>query len=810
VRAREYARAGYSHFENQPQSKWHWTFTLLYAEMHLWNGDTEQAQRLLSEPPPATYPDLLPRYQMLQGYVLFRRQKIDDADKLLREAYRTSQALGQYETAADIQLLRAPFLIDSKRSEAASRNALEIARGHGLRYQEAAAHLNLGMVQIGRSRFGDAIPEFDQAERIAISIGATTIKSFAIGNIATCYYNLGDFSQAIKTHLELLPLWKEAGLAVPLRNSYLELGTIYLLLKENEKAIQYFRKAMALVRESDSPGAFASVAAATAQALAAAGSLEEAERYNREGLRACNKDDKDQLASLILNEALIASRRAEHQLAIEQYTEAIRVGQDEPSVVWQAYAGLATEQAALGNRSASNTSFERALHVIEQNRSEQLIRDYKITFLSQLIRFYQQYVDLLISEGETGRALEIADSSRASVLTEDLLGESGTRRSGLAEEIRRAAQQSNTTFLFYWLAPERSYLWVIKGNGSQLLPLPAQEQIDRDVLSYRHFLEQEKRDPLITPNPAGGRLFDTLVAPAGIPKGSNVVILPDGSLHNLNFETLPVYRPTAESRASASGTASYPHYWLDDDVISIAPSLSVLSVVPSSRPQPRSLLLIGNTITQGTGFAPLPDAASEIEGIKRRFASGRVVTYTGAAATAGAYRGAHPEQFSNIHFAAHAEANQQRPLDSAIILSPEQSAWKLYARDVADIPLRADLVTISACRGAGATTLSGEGLVGFAWAFFQAGARNVVTSLWDVSDRSTADLMNTFYGNLAAGESYQEALREAKLKMIRGVYRKPYYWGPFQLYSRCLNGSGARAPRTHPVPIESAAAGVHQ
>ena len=95
-------------------------------------------------------------------------------------------------------------------------------------------------------------------------------------------------------------------------------------------------------------------------------------------------------------------------------------------------------------------------------------------------------------------------------------------------------------------------------------------------------------------------------------------------------------------------------------------------------------------------------------------------------------------------------------------------------------------MTISACRGVGARALSGEGLVGFAWAFFQARAQNVVTSLWDVYDNSTAQLMEDFYAGVASGQSYADSLREAKLKMMHSNYRRPYYWALFQLYSRAI------------------------
>lgn len=102
------------------------------------------------------------------------------------------------------------------------------------------------------------------------------------------------------------------------------------------------------------------------------------------------------------------------------------------------------------------------------------------------------------------------------------------------------------------------------------------------------------------------------------------------------------------------------------------------------------------------------------------------------------------------------------------------------------VPLQADLVTISACRSAGARTYTGEGLVGFAWAFLLAGARQVVAGLWDVTDSSTPRIMDVLYSQIAAGKDPADALRESKLSLIRSnsVYRKPYYWGPFQIYIR--------------------------
>jgi len=171
--------------------------------------------------------------------------------------------------------------------------------------------------------------------------------------------------------------------------------------------------------------------------------------------------------------------------------------------------------------------------------------------------------------------------------------------------------------------------------------------------------------------------------------------------------------------------------------------------------------------------------------IERHFAGG-VTAFAGARATPDAYRSAHPDRFNYLHFTAHATTSADSPLDSAVILSGPEHAYKLYARDVADLPLSADLVTVSACRSAGERAYSGEGLVGFSWAFLRAGAQHVVAGLWDVDDRSTSELMDRLYANLVAGDRPARALRRAKLAMLArgGASASPYRWAPFELFTR--------------------------
>ena len=131
----------------------------------------------------------------------------------------------------------------------------------------------------------------------------------------------------------------------------------------------------------------------------------------------------------------------------------------------------------------------------------------------------------------------------------------------------------------------------------------------------------------------------------------------------------------------------------------------------------------------------------------------------------------------------------------ALILARHDAGYTLTARDVMSVPLQADLVTLSACRSAGARAYSGEGLVGLSWAFLRAGAGSVVAGLWDVTDMSTATLMADFYGQLVKNVAPAEALRQSKLHLLHsaGAYRKPFYWGPFQLYAGAIEKNTGRA-----------------
>ena len=776
--AAELAEKGYREFPDS-QSEWHWKFRLLLAEIQIYHSTLRsETANLLADKPPTRYRSLIARYEMLRGFPLsWAKDNGVEAKALMSGAVADAKNAADPETESDALLAFGMRQFDHGQLEAAGidfQRTRELAKANHLDYEHAQALLNLGLIQIKLERYASAIPLLESACHMAEQSQARLARAVASNNLAMCYENLGNLDEALKLQknnvAEIAQLRQETYLGL----AYSELGAIHSRRNELPEAVAAFGHALDLARKG-SPW-YALAAENLAIVFEQKGNLDEAERYNNIAFQSSNQHDKSNIGVLTLTDARIAEHRGQHDQALAAYQKALSLGRDAPSILWQGHAGLADVYSAKGDIRSADQNYTQSLKVIASNRADQLTADYKLTFLSNLMRFYQDYVGFLMNHGLADRALEIADSSRASVLTEDLLGTSESSRTGLSRQLQKTAKASHGVFLFYWLAPKNSYLWAINGMQSKAVPLPDQNQIAQDVAAYRALVEEQKKDPLTSASPAGARLYQELIAPVAsmIPAGTHVVVVPDGVIHSLNFETLLVSTPT-------------PHYWIEDVTISVAPSLGILQARKSGPSTGnRSLLAMGNADPTGTGFPALPEAGVEIANVQKQFPSEDSKVLTGRAAVADAYFAAQPQKFSTIHFATHVDANARSPLDSAIILSTQANGFKLYARDVAKTPINADLVTISACRSAGAATLVGEGLVGFAWAFFQAHAQNVVTSLWDVYDNSTAQLMDDFYKGVVAGHPYASSLRDAKLKMLHSSYAKPYYWAPFQLYSRTI------------------------
>jgi CHAT domain-containing protein len=184
------------------------------------------------------------------------------------------------------------------------------------------------------------------------------------------------------------------------------------------------------------------------------------------------------------------------------------------------------------------------------------------------------------------------------------------------------------------------------------------------------------------------------------------------------------------------------------------------------------------------GLRPLPEAEREAVAVGALFPRSRVLT--GPAATRTSFLAAAGEH-DMVHFAGHAQINRKYPHLSHLVLAPEndRDAGLLYAHEIQEMRLsRTRLVVLAACDSAGGT-VSGEGLIGLARAWFAAGVPTVAATYWSVEDQPSGRFFLSFHQNLRQGGDAAAALRQAQLALLGDSdpeMRSPRAWGGFVLF----------------------------
>jgi CHAT domain-containing protein/Tfp pilus assembly protein PilF len=757
-----------------------WRFRILKADILIVRNDGKAIKETLAFAPPPSDPELLARLRMDQGWAENLASNFAAAEDLLQQASEIAKPLGLPSLQATIDLRLGVVEVAQGRKDLAERNlrsAIQVTADRDP-YLNATAMGNLGFMFLNSFQLEEAVYWFDKARAVFQQLGSKASYYVTVGNLGSCYQRLGDFEKAL---LYFQEAETNAHLIGDRYGEQLWIGNSGEVLAERgdlQQAVEKYQQALAIAKsfdknEKDLTGWWYYSLASVAIELR---EFDQAESYNQEALRLRQAIGDHSDFYPRVNEAHISAGRKDpraeslYRGLIAEYRQGMR-----PVPLLEAEAGLAHLLAEKGELDQADAQFRAALADLETQRTALAGLDNRITYLEKLIRFYDSYINFLIDRGQPEKALEVAESSRARVLDEKLEAKSAHIEVHAAQ-LRELARSSHAVFLSYWLGKNRSFLWAVTPDGIALHVLPPEARITPLIAGYRSFLET-LRDPLQSEYPAGRKLSELLLGPvlSLLASTNRIVLVPDRGLHALNFETLP--DPGDPSK-----------YVVERSTVEVAPSLTMLAERRTPAPVADSILLIGDPEAAVEEYPRLPFAGSEIELISKAVSTRKQTVLQGADAFPGAYREARPAQFGWIHFAAHAAANQTSPLDSALILSRHDNLYQLSAREVMNVPLNARLVTLSACRSAGARTYSGEGPVGLSWAFLRAGSRSVVAGLWDVTDRSTAALMADFYDQLAKNAAPVDALRHAKLALLHGgkAYQKPFYWGPFQLYAGAM------------------------
>lgn len=641
---------------------------------------------------------------------------------------------------------------DNKRSLLELRGALTKAEKLEVRQDEVATTLNnIGLVQRESGDYKGALATLDKALVIDRKLGSRWAMAYDLRNQAQTRLRMGEPETAVTLLTEAGTMAGEIGDQVNLAKIFLARGDAEAALKNSGAALSSYRKA-----------------------------LEAAD-------------------GMLLRE-----------------------------VRWRALFGIARLKQGVGDTNAAVESYRQAIDTVEGLRAEIRLDQLKDGFLANKMDLYAGMVGLLVDLQQGDEAFSVAERSRARNLI-DILGRqrlslNGTvdqelydRQSRLREQIQeqeglalqaakpqdkamyakalerlqadyqdllldierkkpellslvkvepvslatiRQQLEPGVVLLSYYQLADRLLCWRLERDQAKLfiLPVPARE-LGETIAGYRRMLQN--LEPL---EKNSRELYDKLLAQplAGLGEVKALGIIPHGSLHYLAFATLSDGRD----------------YVVDRQQLFYLPAASVLRYTLSRRQPGKRLrvLAIGNP-DLGDRSLDLPFAEREAGTLHWNYPD--VTTLTRERATESWVR-EHISEFGIIHLASHGEFDPVNPLFSAIRLAPDKkSNGKLEAEKIFGLNITADLVVLSACQTGLGDIRGGDDVVGMNRAFIFAGTHSLMSSLWRVSDVSTAILMKQFYREYTRGDKVG-SLRKAMLH-VKSRYPHPGYWGAFVL-----------------------------
>jgi CHAT domain-containing protein len=297
---------------------------------------------------------------------------------------------------------------------------------------------------------------------------------------------------------------------------------------------------------------------------------------------------------------------------------------------------------------------------------------------------------------------------------------------------------------------------------------------------------------------ASYQLYKMIVEPVvkNIPEDKRIIISPSIELVSFPFEFLVTDYKNSESPYDYRNK----NYLISKYDISYTPSATAfLKQQNSDLKNNGKVLLVGDpAINTGTQeFAERRGMLDDTPGIPRNLAflplkySGEEVNSIGEIINANTIllnNNATETNFKQnaelsriIHLSTHSFLYNKQPLIFFSNSYDTENDGFLEASEIVQLKLNSDLVVLSSCNSGLGNIDESEGILGFTKAFFEAGTKSIIVSLWDVNDKYTAKLMTLFYDKLSSGYDKSKALRLAKMEFIKKYSPNPYYWSAFVL-----------------------------
>jgi tetratricopeptide (TPR) repeat protein len=612
-----------------------------------------------------------------------------------------------------------------------------------------------------------ALAGYGESQALWERLHDATRAGMALLNRGVMRYELHEYAAAEEDMLAALARFEQADAPARVASAHNELGLVYRDQGRWTEAQQHFALSEALW-QGQGASAWLGISALNQGELA----LLMGRYGDAKALLARAQpllDEQIYAVDVLVNQGLLAQAQGDEGGALQHYGRALalseRAGYGERLAL--IHARIGQSRARLGDTPAARAAYAEAVASVEARRTPLRNEGLLLSLMGRWQGVYEALVLQCLAAGDDDAAFEATERARARAFA-DLLAQRrtadgrsqpadggdnsgtsalGTQHSALSAQRLQTALPPGGLFLSYFAAglrgPEQALLDQLPPEAAALrecLDTPAQLlvfavtpggvravrcAIDPNLLAATSARRADGRRFLAPP--ILRQLYDALVAPVAdlLAAAAEVFVAPHGPLHQLPFATLldEAGRPLVECAPPISYTPSAT-IWLQQ------------RAAPVSAAPRAPMLAVGY---DGAGADRLRHTEAEARAVAARCGGEAWRGEEGVLARlmerAGGYR--------LLHLACHGTFNGADPLRSALEIGPGEqlSAAAVLQR----LRLRADLVTLSACRSGVSAVLRGDEPLGLVRAFLGAGARAVLVTLWPVEDASARLLMERLY-----------------------------------------------------------------
>ncbi|AXT62115.1 CHAT domain-containing protein [Aquimarina sp. AD10] len=325
----------------------------------------------------------------------------------------------------------------------------------------------------------------------------------------------------------------------------------------------------------------------------------------------------------------------------------------------------------------------------------------------------------------------------------------------------------NDMALSYFYDEEYIYIIPISKDQKDFKQIPIQKGFEKQLQKLITSLQNPKYD-LTTLNKESYSIYQSLIKSIrNVENVENLIIIPDGILNYIPFESLYTGKK----------------YLIEKSKITYANSATLLQKLKPKKENNKQVLVFAPSFFSGK-YVNLPHSSKEVKEILS-FLNGKL--YEGDNATVGSFVKESPF-FDIIHLTTHSILDDNYPERSQLVFTKNKEIDSLLTKDIYNLDLNASLVCLNACETGIGQFKKGEGMLSISRAFFYAGASSILSTKWKVSDKSSSDIVISFYKYLSKGKKKHTALQLAKTDFIKKYsdtdYIHPYWWSGIT-----LNGS---------------------